>query len=179
MTRHAKRQDFDPSRRRFIIGAAGLTFAFVLEETPLRAVAAVVGTKGAGKELSPWVSISPDGTITIMSAATEMGQGSMTLLPHILAEELDADWDRVRIAPAPVIEKIYGNPMFGGDMKTAASSAVTGYFSNLRIFGAQVRRILIDNAARKRNVPTSELTTEPSVVVHAKSEETSRARTVV
>ena len=129
MTRHAKRQDFDPSRRRFIIGAAGLTFAFVLEETPLRAVAAVVGTKGAGKELSPWVSISPDGTITIMSAATEMGQGSMTLLPRILAEELGADWDRVRIAPAPVIEKIYGNPMFGGDMKTAASSAVTGYFS--------------------------------------------------
>ena len=117
----------------------------------------------------PWVSIAPDGTIIIMSAATEMGQGSMTSLPLIIAEELDADWSKVRIVPAPAVEAIYGNPGFQGMMYTAGSNAVTSYYTPLRQFGAQVRRVLLDNAARKLGVPVEELTTEPSVVVHAKS----------
>ena len=115
------------------------------------------------------MSIAPDGTITIMSAATEMGQGSMTSLPLIIAEELDADWTKVRIVPAPPVEAIYGNPGFRGMMYTAGSNAVTSYYTPLRLFGAQVRRVLLDNAARKLGVPVEELTTEPSVVVHAKS----------
>ena len=102
-----------------------------------------------GKALSPWVSIATDGTITIMSAATEMGQGSMTSLPLIIAEELDADWTKVRIVPAPPIEQIYGNPGFGGMMYTAGSNAVTSYYRPLRTFGAQVRRVLLDNAAQQ------------------------------
>src|SRR5205807_262357 len=110
-----------------------------------------------------------DGTITIMSAATEMGQGSMTSLPLIIAEELDADWSKVRIVPAPPIEAIYGNPGFQGMMYTAGSNAVTSYYTPLRRFGAQVRRVLLDNAAKKWGVPVEELTSEPSVVVHAKS----------
>ena len=104
-----------------------------------------------------------------MSAATEMGQGSMTSLPLIIAEELDADWSKVRIVPAPPIDAIYGNPGFGGMMYTAGSNAVTSYYTPLRIFGAQVRRVLLDNAAKKLGVPVEELTTEPSAVVHAKS----------
>jgi isoquinoline 1-oxidoreductase beta subunit len=119
--------------------------------------------------LSPWVSISPDGTISIMSPATEMGQGSTTSLPRILVEELDADWDKVHIVPAPPIDAIYGNPSFAGMLYTAGSNAVTSYFRPLRMFGAQVRRVLLDNAAQKWGVPVSELTTEPSVVVHAKT----------
>ena len=79
------------------------------------------------------MSIAPDGTITIMSAATEMGQGSMTSLPLIIAEELDADWSKVRIVPAPPIEAIYGNPGFQGMMYTAGSNAVTSYYQPLRI----------------------------------------------
>src|SRR5499426_4355811 len=135
-----------------------------------RTEAAVLAAEGAGQTMSPWISITPDGTITIMSAATEMGQGSMTSLPLIVAEELDADWSRVRIVPAPPIAAIYGNPGFGGAMMyTAASNAVTSYFRPLRTFGAQVRRVLLDNAARHWGVPVDELTTEPSVVVHAKS----------
>jgi isoquinoline 1-oxidoreductase beta subunit len=98
-----------------------------------------------------------------------MGQGSMTSLPLIIAEELDADWARVRIVPAPPLDNIYGNPGFGGMMYTAGSNAVTSYYRPLRIVGAQVRRVLLDNAARKWGVPVEELTTEPSVVVHAKS----------
>jgi isoquinoline 1-oxidoreductase beta subunit len=152
------------SRRQVMIGAAGLSFAFVAPAREL--AAAVLGNARSGKALSPWVSIDTDGAITIMSPAAEMGQGSLTSLPLIIAEELDADWAAVRIVPAPPIESIYGNPGFG---YTAGSNAVTSYFKNLRTFGAQVRRILIENAASKLGVPVDELTTEPSIVLHAKS----------
>src|SRR3984893_10197909 len=94
------------SRRRVMTGAAGLTFAIALGRID-GATAAVPASETQGKALSPWVSIAPDGTISIMSPATEMGQGSMTSLPLILAEELDADWSKVRVVPAPAIEKIY------------------------------------------------------------------------
>src|SRR6516164_4733712 len=102
------------SRREIMIGAAGLSFAFVLSGPLARA--ATSATERTGKALSPWVSIVPDGTITILSAATEMGQGSMTSLPLIIAEELDADWSKVRVVAAPPIDAIYGNPGFGGMM---------------------------------------------------------------
>jgi isoquinoline 1-oxidoreductase beta subunit len=148
-----------------MIGAAGLSVAFAIRP----ADAAVPATERAGQAMSPWISIGTDGSITIMSAATEMGQGSMTALPLIIAEELDADWAKVRIVPAPPLDHIYGNPGFAGMMYTAGSNAVTSYYVPLRIVGAQARRVLLDNAAHKWGVPVEELTTEPSVVVHAKS----------
>jgi isoquinoline 1-oxidoreductase subunit beta len=176
MTRHAAIESLKTtssrrhvlSRRHVMIGAAGLTFATALG-VDRRARAAAPATARIGTALSPWVSIATDGTITIMSPATEMGQGSMTSLPLIIAEELDADWSKVRVVPAPPIEAIYGNPGFGGMMYTAGSNAVTSYYQPLRVFGAQVRRVLIDNAGKKLGVPAEELTTEPSAVVHAKS----------
>lgn len=155
------------SRRRFMVGAAGLSFGFVIKGAP--AFGAVPAEESAGKAMSPWVSIATDGSISIMAPATEMGQGSGTSLPLILAEELDADWTKVKIVPAPVIEKIYGNPGFGGMMYTAGSNAVKSYYMPLRTFGGQVRRVLLDNAAKHWNVPVAELTTEPSIVMHAKS----------
>ena len=78
-----------------MIGAAGLSFAIALGGRQPNEAARSRGER-TGKALSPWVSIADDGTITIMSAATEMGQGSMTSLPLIIAEELDADWQKVR-----------------------------------------------------------------------------------
>ena len=153
------------SRRQVMIGAAGLSVAFAIRP----ADAAVPATERAGQAMSPWISIGTDGSITIMSAATEMGQGSMTALPLIIAEELDADWAKVRIVPAPPLDHTYGNPGFAGMMYTAGSNAVTSYYVPLRIVGAQARRVLLDNAAHKWGVPVEELTTEPSVVVHAKS----------
>src|SRR5712691_6403373 len=169
MTRHIDLSKLSSlvSRRQVMVGAAGLTFAVALSGRAARA--AVLASEGAGTALSPWVSIAPDGTITIMSAATEMGQGSMTSLPLILAEELDADWSKVRVVPAPPDDKLYGNPGFGGIMYTAGSNAVRSYYQPLRIFGAQVRRVLLDNAAKRWSVPVAELSTEPGVVVHAKS----------
>ncbi len=164
MTRNTKRTTL--SRRTFMLGAGGFTFAFALEGPA--ALAAQLGNARAGKAFSPWVSIAPDGTITIMAAATEMGQGSMTSLPLVIAEELDADWAKVRIIPAPIDDKIYLNPAYQM-MYTAGSNAVRVHFPRHRIFGAQVRRVLLDNAAKKLGVPAEELTTGPSVVIHAKT----------
>jgi isoquinoline 1-oxidoreductase beta subunit len=168
MNKHTKAFEVELSRRQIMVGAAGLSFTFVAGRA---ASAAVLAAEPAGQVqvMNPWISISADGTITIMSAATEMGQGSLTALPLIIAEELDADWAKVRITPAPPLDQIYGNPVFGGMMYTAGSAAVTSYYKSLRMIGAQVRRVLLDNAARKLGVSVDELTTEPSLVVHAKS----------
>lgn len=154
------------SRRGFMVGAGGFTLMLGLEGHT--ALAATLGKMRAGKAFSPWISIAPDGTITIMAAATEMGQGSMTSLPLVIAEELDADWGKVRIIPAPVDDKIYLNPAYQM-MYTAGSNAVRVHFPRHRIFGAQVRKVLLDNAAKKLGVPVDELTTGPSVVIHEKS----------
>src|SRR5271170_1574530 len=157
MTIHLDRSTLSaPSRRQFMIGAAGV------------AAAAVIAAEGPGKKMSPWVTISTDDTVAIMSPAAEMGQGSLTSLPLILAEELDADWAKVRIVVAPPNDELYKNPAFGY-MYTAGSNAVTAYFKDLRRFGAQVRKVLLANAARHWNVPVEELTTEPNVVIHARS----------
>jgi isoquinoline 1-oxidoreductase beta subunit len=156
------------SRRGFMIGIAGLTFAVAVGRERF-GHAATEAPDVSGMPFNPWVSIAANGEISIIAPATEMGQGSLTSLPLILAEELDADWSKVIIVPAPAIDKIYGNPGFGGVMHTASSAAVTGFFTVLRTFGAQVRAVLLDNVAQRWNVPLAELATEPSVVVHAKS----------
>ena len=161
------------NRRGFMVGAAGLTFGFSLGlvETGalVRSGVAQAAAGNAGTVINPWVTIASDGTVAIISPATEMGQGSTTSLPLIVAEELDADWSKVRIVPAPPNESVYGNPGFYGSMYTAGSATVTGYYKVLRQFGAQVRHVLLDNVARHWSVPVEELTTEPSVVVHLKS----------
>jgi isoquinoline 1-oxidoreductase beta subunit len=151
-----------------MVGVAGLTFSIAARQQGV--AEEILSARAAPPvELSPWVTIAPDGTISIMSPAVEMGQGSKTSLPLILAEELDADWKDVRIVPAPPNDATYGNPGFLGMMYTAGSTAVMGYFTPLRQFGAQVRRVLLDNAARHWNVPFSELTTGPSFVTHRKT----------
>src|SRR5467141_3847195 len=154
----------DVSRRTLMIGAAGFTFAVA---SGLRPGTAAVARSG-NVELSPWVTISTDDTVAIMSPAAEMGQGSLTSLPLILAEELDADWAKVRVVVAPPNDALYKNPAFGY-MYTAGSNAVTAYFKDLRKFGAQVRKVLLANAGSRWEVPVAELTTGPNVVIHEKS----------
>ena len=157
------------SRRGFMIGIAGLTFAVAVGHERI-GYAATEAPDVSGTVFTPWVSIATSGEISIMAPATEMGNGSLTSLPLILAEELDADWSKVVAVPAPPIDKIYGNPALWGVMLTAHSLSVQGYFTPLRTFGAQVRAVLLDNVARQWNVPVAELSTQPSVVVHAKSD---------
>src|ERR1700678_3511397 len=153
----------ETSRGAFMIGAAGFTFG-VASGLGFAAKAA----RGDNVALSPWVTIATDDTVAIMSPAAEMGQGSLTSLPLILAEELDADWSQVRVIVAPPNDELYKNPAFGY-MYTAGSNAVTAYFKDLRRFGAQVRKVLLANAARHWNVPVAELSTGPNVVLHGKS----------
>ena len=154
------------TRRGMMVGAAGLTFAVA---SGLRLAHGQATSQAARNvELSPWVTISTDDTVAIMSPAAEMGQGSLTSLPLILAEELDADWSKVRVTVAPPNDDLYKNPGFGF-MYTAGSNAVTSYFKELRLFGAQVRKVLLANAARHWNVPVAELSTEPNLVIHARS----------
>jgi isoquinoline 1-oxidoreductase beta subunit len=171
MTTHVERvaHDTDVSRRGFVKGAAGLTFAFTLSGSLVGRMGEALAADAA--KLNAWVTIGADNTITILCPMAEMGQGVLTSLPLILAEELDADWSKVKTDFAPPNPKVYGNPheLFKGAQITAASVSVPGYFMPLRMAGAQARKVLLDNVAKQWNVPVEELTTEPSVVVHAKS----------
>jgi isoquinoline 1-oxidoreductase beta subunit len=154
------------TRRDFLKSTGALTFSFTLAGQVSNALA----QDGVAK-FNVWVSIAPNGTVTVMMPAAEMGQGALTALSLILAEELDADWSRVITQYAPPIPKIYGNyhPLFRGAMLTAASVSTPGYWMSMRLGGAQARRVLLDNVAQHWGVPVAELSTEPSFVVHAKS----------
>ena len=126
------------SRRGFMVGAAGLSFGITTGLAERLAQAAEKNTV-----LSPWVTISTDGAVSIMSPAAEMGQGSLTSIPLILAEELDADWADVRVVPSPPDDRLYGNPQFGY-LYTAGSNAVAAYFKPVRQFGGlRQHRVLL------------------------------------
>src|SRR6266404_8119862 len=117
------------TRREFMVGAAGLTFTVLVdgcaamraEERSAGASLASVPADGSLK-VNAWASLSTDGAIYIANPAVEMGQGSQTAIPLIIAEEMDADWSRVVIVPAAPDDKIYGNPGFRGMMYTAGSA---------------------------------------------------------
>jgi isoquinoline 1-oxidoreductase beta subunit len=145
------------TRREFLKAGAGLTFTFAL------------GPSVADEKALPvtaWVRIAPDGTVTILSAGAEMGQGSMTSLPLILAEEMDADWSKVKIEFAPADAKVYGYTFQNSkQMAIVGSRAVMYYFNDLRVAGAQVRKVLLANAAEKWNVDVKTLKTEPGFVI--------------
>ena len=154
------------SRRAFLKTTGALTFSFTFAGQVSNALA-----QAAEAKFNAWVSIAQDGTITVLVPVAEMGQGALTSLPLILAEELDADWSKVTMQYAPPIAKVYGNyhPLFNGAMITAASISTPGYWTSMRMAGAQARRVLMDNAAQQWGVPVSELTTEPSMIVHRAS----------
>src|SRR5579871_849909 len=163
----------DLSRRDFLGTAAGLTLALTVAPDPLAMLGDDPSVAMAEGALSPnvWITIATDGTITVVSPAAEMGQGTFTTLPAVIADELDADWAKVKpVFPPEWNEKKCGNPGYDNyAFQTSASFAVRGYFRAMRIAGAQVRRVLIDSAAAKWGVPAAELSTEPSAVVHKAS----------
>ena len=152
------------NRREMLAGSAGLSFAFALGPMLVDGAGALAQTAG---RLNAYVTIATDGAITIMTPAPEMGQGVNTVLPLIIAEELDADWAKVKVQQAPV-DAVYNHPIFKQQYQVA-SLTTRGYWMPLRTAGAQARRVLLDAAAERWGVPAAELTTEPSTVVHAAS----------
>ncbi len=153
------------SRRGFLAGSAGLTFAFTItgcggdreQQSPMTGPA----------ELNAWVTITPDGRITIMAPAAELGQGVKTTIPLIIAEELDADWSQVDVVQS-AIHAAFNNPIHNGQV-VLGSVTVVGYWEPCRIAGAQARRVLRDAAALQWQVPAEEVTTQSGRLVHAAS----------
>src|SRR6267378_2941063 len=102
------------TRRQFMVGAAGLSFTILIDgcaalRTEERGGAGLAAMPADGSlKVNAWASIATDGTIYIANPAVEMGQGSQTAIPLIIAEEMDADWSRVRIVPAAPDDKSYG-----------------------------------------------------------------------
>jgi isoquinoline 1-oxidoreductase subunit beta len=159
------------SRRSFLVGAG----AFSVAITFAGSAASQAQPSASAKNFSPsmWMSIGSDGMVTLTSPVSEFGQGVMTSVPLILAEEMDLDWAKCKVVPAVIQAagnaKDLGNPMFGGAMITGASRTTQGYWEPMRMAGAQARAVLIANAASKWGVPAAQVSTVPHACVHAAS----------
>jgi isoquinoline 1-oxidoreductase subunit beta len=169
MNEYIKQNSLDVSRRSFVKGASGLTFSFALSGALLGRASEAFAADGA--KLNAWVTIGTDDSITILCPTSEMGQGVLTSLPLILAEELDADWSKVKCEFAPGNPRLYGgaHKMFPGAQVTLASVSVPAYYMPLRRAGAQARKVLLEAVASEWKVPVAELSTDKSKVVHKKS----------
>src|SRR5476649_382002 len=132
MTQHFETLAF--SRRGFLIGTGATAVAVVFGATPNGiSPAAAAGPLNFGA----YVTIGEDGIVTVTCPASEMGQGTKTALPLILAEDLDADWSKVRVIQAAANGKLFGNPKFNNQQQTVGSYSVTGYYEPMRLAGAQ------------------------------------------
>ena len=158
----------DPSRRDFfkigLVASAGLTLAALIPSP--------AGAEQAGKptsaafEPNAFVRIAEDNTVTVMCKHTEMGQGTYTGLPTIVAEELDADWSQIRAEGAPADAKLYNNLFWGKAQGTGGSTAIGNSFAQLRHAGATARAMLVAAAAKQWNVAAESITVSKGIVSH-------------
>ncbi len=154
------------SRRDFLrvtaLVGGGLMLASYAE--PLEALAGI-GTRGtlADPMLNAYVRITPDGIVTITAKNPEIGQGIKTMLPMLIAEELDVDWANVRIEQGDLDSVKYQAQIAGG------STATPTNWLPMRRVGAAARAMLVGAAAAQWNVPASELETDKGVVMHKAS----------
>jgi len=119
-------------------------------------------------EPNVWIKVNTDDTVRIMLTMLEMGQGVMTSMPMLVAEELDFDWSRIKTEWAGADPK-YGNPNFGGQQLTAGSNSVRGMWKVLRESGATARVMLVQAAAQTWGVPENSCTTDKGEVIHQAS----------
>jgi len=162
------------SRRAFVVSATaaagGLAISVML---PRPGQAAVIGTSPFGpdhapNEINAFLAINPDGSILIRSPHNEMGQGAITALPMIVAEELECDWSKVRVEYASPTRNLRENGVYG-DMVTAGSRGVRTSWQMLLQAGASARVRLIAAAARHWKVPEAECEASDSKVQHKPS----------
>jgi isoquinoline 1-oxidoreductase subunit beta len=155
------------SRRRFLQGISALGGLVLAVGYPSAAQAQEAKKYGADGMPNGWVddplvfvSIAEDGTVTIVCHRAEMGQGIRTGMPMIVADELEADWKRVRVAQAPGDEKKFGN------QDTDGSRSTRHFFEPMRRCGAAARTMLEAAAAERWKVPVSEVEAQNHEVVH-------------
>jgi len=150
------------ARRDFLktSSATALVIGFALPTATGRALAAT-----AAPVFSPnaYLRITPDNRVTVVCGSAEMGQGVLTAIPMLLAEELDADWSKVRVEQAPV-DKAFNNPMFGMQA-TGGSTTVRAHWEPLRKAGAAAREMLVAAAAAQWKLDASSLRTANSQVI--------------
>ena len=155
-----------PSRRGFLVGAtaAGLSLGFHI---PLLGEAAAQATAGA-PEINAWVVIKPDDTVIIRIARAEMGQGTLTGLAQLVAEELEADWSKVTTEFASPNQNVIRNRVWG-NFSTGGSRGIRDSHDYVRKGGAAARMMLVQAAAAGWGVPASECKAVKGSVVHAAS----------
>lgn len=167
MSAPAKSLAATPTRRSFLVSAAGASFAIAFGEAG--AAAAELQSAAGDVRVNGWVRVGTDNIVTVYSPAAEMGQGVKTAMPLLVAEDMDLDWSLVKVEQAGFDPKRFGNPLFGGGMTTGASRTTRGYYQVLRLAGLQARQVLLLNAAQHWNVPVTDLSTVPHIVVHTET----------
>ncbi len=163
---NASLQTASLNRRNFLKTSSTVTGGLMLGVS----LGVPLSTQAAGTLYTPnaWVHIADDNTITLISARSEMGQGVYTSMPMLIAEELNVDIRRIKVAIAPPDGKVYGNALLGGPQLTGGSTSVRDGWEKLRIAGAQVRTMLVSAAAARWNVDASTLRAENGMVIGAK-----------
>src|SRR5215469_8534682 len=145
-----------------LAGATGLAISFYLPGRFETLAAEPAGAAPAS--LNAWMLIAPDDTVTIMIDKSEMGQGILTALCMIAADELDCDWKKIHTEFAPAAKE-YFNPAFGMQ-GTGGSSSVRSSWDPMRKAGAAARDMLLQAAAQKWGVDKASCRTENSVIYH-------------
>lgn len=163
----------DASRREFLkltaLAGSGLTLGVLLPGCGAGAGSGAPAAAAAPLSM-PFVRIDPDNTVTVICKHLEAGQGVWTGLPAIVAEELDAAWEQMRVESAPARVPMYGNLAMGGKIQlTGGSTAVANSWQQLREAGATARAMLVAAAAQQWGVPAGEVAVSEGVVAHAPS----------
>src|SRR5262245_21224727 len=155
-------------RRSFVASAAALGGGFALGfEIPFGGPS-VARAQDAAPEINAWVVIRPDDTVAIRIARAEMGQGTLTGLAQLVAEELDCDWSKVT-ADQPTPGQNVARKRVWGDFSTTGSRGIRDSNEYVRKGGAAARMMLVQAAANVWNVPAAECTAENSVITHKPS----------
>jgi len=151
-----------PSRREFLKTGAAVSGGLVLGVVLPDALARSAGAAETTSMPNAWVKIGSDNSITILSARSEMGQGTYTTMPTLVAEELEVDLNKIKVEIAPPGEP-YINTMLGGQITGGSTSVAEGY-DKLRIAGAQARTMLVAAAAQKWGVDASACRAQNAVI---------------
>ena len=154
------------SRRTFLTAAVAAGGGFLIGPLLDSKLLAAPGTTQSPSDvpINAWIRISSDDSVTLICSQSEMGQGVMTTLPAVLAEELGADWSRVKVEYSPTAPA-YRNPRIDWQF-TGNSESTTSFFELLRTMGASAREMLITAAASRWGVTADECFTDNGRVIH-------------